>query len=61
MQIDAFWNGLFDTHWEGAPPGPEAIRLVVRLCSLGYREWIRRMYGHMMVHLGKVLAFSRSN
>ena len=26
---EASWNGLFDTRWEDAPLGPEAIRLVV--------------------------------
>jgi len=56
MQIDAYWNGLFDTRWEDAPLGQEAIRLVIRLRSLGYHERTRRMYGHMVVHLGKVLA-----
>ena len=25
---EAFWNGLFDTRWEDAPLGQEAIRLV---------------------------------
>jgi hypothetical protein len=29
----AFWNGLFDTRWEDAPLGSEAIRLVRKLCD----------------------------
>jgi len=35
---EAFWNGLFDVRWEEAPLGPEAIRLVQRLCERGYAE-----------------------
>lgn len=53
---EAFWNGLFDVRWEGAPLGPEAIRLVLRLRRLGYSERTRRDYGLMVVHLGRVLA-----
>jgi len=56
MQTEAFWNGLFDVRWEDAPLGPEAIRLVLRLRSLGYVERTRRDYGLMVVHLGSVLA-----
>ena len=56
MQTEAFWNGLFDVRWEDAPLGPEAIRLVMRLRSLGYKERTRRDYGLMVVHLGRVLA-----
>lgn len=56
MQTEAFWNGLFDVRWEDAPLGPEAIRLMLRLRSLGYKERTRRDYGRMVVHLGKVLA-----
>ena len=35
---EAFWNGLFDVRWEGAPLGAEAIRLTVRLRERGYAE-----------------------
>ncbi len=56
MPMDAYWNGLFDIRWEDAPLGPEAIRLIQHLRSLGYREQTRRAYGHMVVHLGRVLA-----
>jgi integrase/recombinase XerD len=56
MQTEAFWNGLFDVRWEDAPLGPEAIRLMLRLRSLGYQERTRRDYGLMVVHLGRVLA-----
>jgi len=52
---EAFWNGLFDTQWEEAPLGPEAIRLVLQLRSRGYGERTRRDYGHAVVHLGRVL------
>ncbi len=52
---EAFWNGLFDTRWEGAPLGPEAIRLVRRLRDRGYSERTRREYGHAVVHLGRFL------
>jgi len=55
MQIEAYWNGLFDVRWEDAPLGPEAIRLMQRLRSLGYQERTRRAYGLMVVHLGRVL------
>ncbi len=58
MGTEAFWNGLFDTRWEDVPLGPEAIRLVLRLRRLGYCERTRRMYGHMVVHLGRVLSAS---
>ena len=58
MGTEAFWNGLFDTRWEDVPLGPEAIRLVYRLRRLGYCERTRRMYGHMVVHLGRVLSTS---
>ena len=52
---EAFWNGLFDTRWEDAPLGPEAIRLVRKLRNCGYAEGTRREYGHAVVHLGRVL------
>ena len=52
---EAFWNGLFDTRWEDAPLGPEAIRLVRKLRKCGYAERTRREYGHAVVHLGRVL------
>ena len=52
---EAFWNGLFDTRWDDAPLGPEAIRLVVWLRERGYAERTRRDYGHAVVHLGRVL------
>jgi len=56
---EAFWNGLFDTRWENAPLGPEAIRLVLRLRERGYAERTRRDYGHVVVHLGRVLDADR--
>ena len=43
---EAFWNGLFDTRWEDAPLGPEAIRLVLGLRDCGYAVRTRRSYGH---------------
>ena len=52
---EAFWNGLFDTRWEGAPLGREAIRLVQWLRERGYGERSRRAYAHAVVHLGRVL------
>jgi integrase/recombinase XerD len=52
---EAFWNGLFDTRWEDAPLGPEAIRLVLRMRDCGYAERTRRECGHAVVHLGRVL------
>ncbi len=52
---EAFWNGLFDTRWEEAPLGPEAIRLVLRLRERGYSERSYRAYAHAVVHLGRVL------
>ena len=52
---EAFWNGLFDTRWEGAPLGREAIRLVPWLRERGYGERSRRAYAHAVVHLGRVL------
>lgn len=52
---EAYWNGLFDTRWEDAPLGPEAIRLVRKLRDSGYGERTRREYGHAVVHLGRVL------
>jgi len=54
MQTEAFWNGLFDVRWEDAPLGPEAIRLMLRLRSLGYQERTRHDYGLMVVHLGRM-------
>lgn len=52
---DAYWNGLFDTRWEDAPLGREAIRLVCRLRKRGYCEKSRREFAHAVVHLGRVL------
>lgn len=52
---EAFWNGLFDTRWEGAPLGQEATRLVLRLRERGYSEKSRRECAHAVVHLGRVL------
>lgn len=52
---EAFWNGLFDTRWEDAPLGPEAIRLVMWLRGRGYGERSRREYAHSVVHLGRIL------
>ncbi len=49
---EAYWNGLFDTRWEDAPLGPEAIRLVRKLRERGYSERTRREYGHAVAHLG---------
>ena len=58
---EAFWNGLFDTRWDDAPLGPEAIRLVVWLRERGYAERTRRDYGHAVVHLGRVLHEARED
>ena len=52
---EAYWNGLFDTRWEDAPLGPEAIRLAWKLRDSGYSERTRREYGHAVVHLGRIL------
>lgn len=52
---EAFWNGLFDTRWEDAPLGREAIRLVLWLRKRGYRERSCRVYAHAVVHLGRHL------
>jgi integrase/recombinase XerD len=52
---EAFWNGLFDTRWEDAPLGSEAIRLTLWLRKRGYSERSYRDYGHAVVHLGRVL------
>jgi hypothetical protein len=52
---EAYWNGLFDTRWEDAPLGREAIRLVFSLRARGYGEKSRREYAHAVVHLGRVL------
>ena len=52
---EAFWNGLFDTRWEDAPLGREAIRLVLWLRKRGYRERSCRAYAHAVVHLGRLL------
>ena len=52
---EAFWNGLFDTRWEEAPLGREAIRLVLWLRRQGYSERSYRDYAHAVVHLGRVL------
>jgi site-specific recombinase XerD len=52
---EAFWNGLFDTRWEDAPLGPEAIRLALWLRKRGYSDRSYRDYAHAVVHLGRVL------
>jgi hypothetical protein len=52
---EAYWNGLFDTRWEDAPLGREAIRLVLWLRERGHGERSRREYAHAVVHLGRVL------
>jgi hypothetical protein len=52
---EAYWNGLFDTRWEDAPLGPEAIRLVLSLRKRGYDERYRRECAHAVIHLGRVL------
>lgn len=52
---EAFWNGLFDTRWEDAALGREAIRLVLWLRKRGYSERSYRDYAHAVVHLGRVL------
>ena len=52
---EAYWNGLFDTRWEDAPLGGEAIRLIVLLRERGYHEKYRRECAHAVVHLGRVL------
>jgi integrase/recombinase XerD len=58
---EAFWNGLFDVRWEGAPLGAEAIRLTVRLRERGYAERTCRDYGHAVVHLGRFLHEERGS
>ncbi len=52
---EAYWNGLFDTRWEDAPLGREAIRLVLWLRERGHGERSRRDQAHAVVHLGRVL------
>jgi integrase/recombinase XerD len=52
---EASWNGLFDTRWEDAPLGREAIRLVQWLRERGYSDRSHREYAHAVVHLGRVL------
>jgi len=52
---EAYWNGLFDTRWEDAPLGAEAIRLILSLSERGYHEKYRRECAHAVVHLGRVL------
>ena len=52
---EASWNGLFDTRWEDAPLGREAIRLVQWLRERGYGDRSHREYAHAVVHLGRVL------
>lgn len=52
---EASWNGLFDTRWEDAPLGKEAIRLVLWLRERGYPERSRRELARAVVHLGRVL------
>lgn len=56
---EAFWNGLFDTRWEGAPLGREAMRLVLSMRERGYNEQYRRECAHAVVHLGRVLREER--
>ena len=58
---EAFWNGLFDVRWEGAPLGAEAIRLTVRLRERGYAGRTCRDYGHAVVHLGRFLHEERGS
>lgn len=52
---EAYWNGLFDTRWEDAPLGGEALRLILSLRERGYHEKYRRECAHAVVHLGRVL------
>lgn len=52
---EAYWNGLFDTRWEDAPLGPEAIRLAQWLRQRGHAEGARREFAHAVVHLGRVM------
>lgn len=52
---EAYWNGLFDTRWEDAPLGAEAIRLALWLRQRGQCEKSYRAYAHAVVHLGQVL------
>ena len=52
---EAHWNGLFDTRWEDAPLGGEAIRLIFALRERGYHETYRRECAHAVIHLGRVL------
>lgn len=56
---DAFWNGLFDTRWEDAPLGMEAIRLARWLRQRGTSERTYRVYAHAVVHLGRILQESQ--
>lgn len=58
---EAFWNGLYDSRWEQAPLGAEAIRLVLWLRKRGYGERSRRTYAHAVVHLGRVLHAEHSS
>lgn len=52
---EAFWNGLFDTRWEDAPLGREAIRLIFSMREHGYNESYSRECAHAVIHLGRVL------
>jgi len=52
---ESYWNGLFDTRWEDAPLGGEAIRLILSLREQGYDERYRRACARAVVHLGQVL------
>lgn len=52
---EAFWNGSFDTRWEDAPLGCEAIRLIFSMRERGYNENYCRECAHAVVHLGRVL------
>lgn len=52
---EAYWNALFDTRWEDAPLGLEAIRLVQWLRERGHAEGARREFAHAVVHMGRVL------
>lgn len=53
---EAFWNGLFDSRWEEAPLGQEAIRLARWMRERGYTAKTRRNYTHAVIHLGRVLS-----
>ena len=58
---EAFWNGLFDTRWEDAPLGVEAIRLIFSMRDRGYNESYCRECAHAVIHLGRVLQETRGD